>query len=136
MSDSYKFMYHKDGALPENLNEYIFVFGSNLRGIHGKGAALVARRMFGAELGVGIGYTGRSYAIPTKDRYIKTLPLSDIKKYVSMFCEFTHNKSDLKFWVTAVGCGLAGYSHKDIAHFFTECNTNCIFAESWTQYLK
>ena len=131
-----KYQYHKDGTLPENSSEWIFVFGSNLRGAHGKGAALVAKEKFGAEYGVPIGLTGRSYAIPTKDRYIRTLGLEQIKHYVDVFKDFTWNMPNLKFWVTAIGCGLAGYKDSDIAPMFRDCNTNCNFPHNWKQYLE
>ena len=131
-----KYKYHKDGTLPENLKEYIFVFGSNTRGAHGKGAAIVAKEQFGAEYGVGVGLTGRAYAIPTKDRYIRTLSLIEIKHYINLFRDFTHNRPDLKFWITGVGCGLAGYSSSQIAPYFSQCNTNCDFPHMWIPYLR
>lgn len=65
--------------------ELYFVFGANTRGIHGKGAALYARMYKGAKLYQGYGQQGESFAIPTKDSYIETLPLTEIKKYVNMF---------------------------------------------------
>lgn len=131
-----KYMYHKDGTLPEDKREFIFVFGSNTRGAHGKGAALIAKDMFNAEYGVGVGYTGRSYAIPTKDRFMRPLSLPQIKFSIYLFKDFTHNRPDLKFWVTGVGCGLAGYSASQIAPYFADCNTNCSFPHTWIKYLK
>lgn len=136
MSNKRKYQYHKDGTLPENLSEYKFVFGSNTRGIHGKGAALVAKNKFGAEYGVGVGITGNSYAIPTKDHFLRTLPLEKIKHYINIFKDFTHNNPDLKFWVTSVGCGLAGYTAAQIAPYFKGCNTNCNFPHTWISYLE
>lgn len=130
-----KYKYHKDNILPENTKEYIFVFGSNTRGAHGKGAALVAKEIFNAEYGIGIGLTGRSYAIPTKDRFIRTLPLNEIKHYINLFKDFTYNKPNLKFWITRVGCGLAGYKDEQIAPYFKDSNTNCVFPEQWVKFL-
>ncbi len=88
----------------------IFVFGSNLAGRHGKGAALHARQFYGARNGVGVGFVGRSYAIPTKDERIRTLPLNRIRPYVDAFLAFARDNPELEFNVTRIGCGLAGYS--------------------------
>jgi hypothetical protein len=102
----------------------IFVFGSNQAGIHGAGAALQAKRDFGAITGIGFGYTGRCFAIPTKDRNINTLPLSTIRAYVHCFLsEASQNRSKV-FLVTAIGCGLAGYMAEQIAPMFTYCTKN------------
>ena len=96
----------------------IFVFGSNLAGIHGKGAALTAKQKYGAIQGQGWGLQGNSFAIPTKDRNIKTLPLHTIKPYIDAFYLYAQNKPNRKFFVTAIGCGLAGYRHEEIAPMF------------------
>src|SRR4051812_33883116 len=105
----------------------IFVFGSNEAGRHGKGAALTAFRRFGAKYGLGIGFHGQSYAIPTKDRNLDPLPLWRIKEYVEGFLQFARKHPELEFQVTRVGCGLAGYSDQDIAPFFTAAPQNCKF---------
>ena len=96
----------------------IFVFGSNEAGRHGKGAALFARQNHGAIYGKGVGLQGNSYAIPTKDKNIRTLPLSSIEKYVDEFLEFAACNQQLEFNVTRVGCGLAGYTDQQIAPLF------------------
>lgn len=96
----------------------VFVFGSNLAGRHGKGAALEARRKHGAIYGRGDGLQGRSYAIPTKDANLRTLPLDDIAASVAIFLEFALSHPEMTFNVTAIGCGLAGYKPKQIAPFF------------------
>jgi hypothetical protein len=114
--------------------ETIFVFGSNLAGRHGKGAALTAHDRHGAIYGIGTGLIGQSYAIPTKDFNIKTLPLSVIEVYIKQFVRFTHI-TELDFFVTAVGTGLAGYQHYEIAHMF-EGVRNCWLPHSWKQYLE
>ena len=110
-----------DACLTE---DKIFVFGSNLAGRHGKGAALHAKKYCGAIQGQGEGLQGRSYAIPTKDWKIKILPLVLIKVHVLKFREFAINRSDLMFEVTPIGCGLAGYSPAEIAPFFKGCPRN------------
>jgi hypothetical protein len=96
----------------------VFVFGANIAGIHGAGAALLAVRQFGAIQGQGVGLQGRSYAIPTKDHEIKTLPLNTIQGYVNEFCSFARRTPDLKFFMTKIGAGLAGYTVEDIAPLF------------------
>lgn len=115
------------------MTKAIFVFGSNLAGRHGKGAALFAKRNYGAEYGKGVGRTGNSYAIPTKDSRLCTLPLSTIKSYVDSFLIYAKKNSDLTFVVTRVGCGLAGYSDKDIAPMFADAPENCELPEEWRE---
>lgn len=102
----------------------IFVFGSNLAGRHGKGAALFAKKNHGAIYGVGRGLQGNSYAIPTKDHNLKTLPLSEISFFVHTFLLFAKENSDMIFNVTPIGCGLAGYRYSDIAPMFKDCPIN------------
>lgn len=102
----------------------IFVFGSNLRGAHGKGAALFAKKHHGAIYGQGSGLQGHSYGIPTKDEHLRTLPLTDIEDYVTMFLEFAGNHPEFIFNVTCVGCGLAGYKYEQIAPFFQDAPSN------------
>ena len=111
------------GRTPTPLTE-IFVFGSNLAGRHGAGAAKFAIENHGAIYGQGIGLQGQSYGIPTKDKNIKTLPLDSIQSYVTEFLEFAASRPDLIFNVTAVGCGLAGYTPEQIAPFFQRYPTN------------
>ncbi|MCF3107316.1 hypothetical protein LL912_00855 [Niabella sp. CC-SYL272] len=97
----------------------VFVFGSNLAGIHGAGAAKMAM-MWGAKYGKGAGRQGQTFAIPTKDAQIKTLPIDRIKVFVDLFVEYAtlgHNT----FLVTEIGCGLSGYEPKDLAPLFYGC---------------
>lgn len=114
----------------------IFVFGSNLAGRHGAGAALSAMKFRGAEYGVGIGRTGNAYAIPTKDQNLKTLPLTEIRRYVDVFIKYACDNYDLEFLVTEVGTGLAGYSKEDIAPMFLGIPDNCYLSSSWAAYLE
>lgn len=95
----------------------IFVFGSNQAGRHGKGAAKIALD-FGAKYGEGAGHFGNTYAIPTKDYNLQTLRLDWIEQIVQIFILYAIKNPNLKFFVTEIGCGLAGYKHKDIAPFF------------------
>lgn len=91
----------------------IFVFGSNLAGRHGKGAAKYARENYQAHEGVGEGMTGLSYAIPTKGKRLEVLPLSDIDKSICKFLNYakTHGGT---YMLTPIGTGLAGYSKRQI----------------------
>ena len=96
----------------------IFVFGSNLAGRHGKGAALEAVKNYGAIRGVGWGRQGQSYAIPTKDFMMKRLPLPMIQYFARVFLDYARAHPGERFRLTPVGCGLAGYTVNDIAPFF------------------
>jgi len=109
----------------------IFVFGSNLAGRHGKGAAFFARKYCGAIYGQGIGLQGRSYAIPTKDEKLKTLPLTEIQKHVNVFLQFARATPELTFKVTPIGCGLAGYECSDIAPMFKDVPDNVILPKEF-----
>jgi hypothetical protein len=111
----------------------IFVFGSNLAGRHGRGAALCARNDYGAIYGVGMGRTGEAYAIPTKDRYLRTLPLEDIKVHVNRFLDYAREHPELRFNITRIGCGLAGYKDHQIAPMFVNAPDNCDLPYPWTR---
>lgn len=114
----------------------IFVFGSNLSGKHGKGAALYAYTNKGAIYGIGNGPMGQSYAIPTKDEYLKPLALHRINIYVQMFLEYARMHSELEFQVTPIGCGLAGYTPEQIAPMFVNVPSNCELPKEFTIYSK
>jgi len=109
----------------------IFVFGSNRAGRHGKGAALSAKLYHGALYGQGIGRQGNSYAIPTKDEHLKTLSLHSIEIEVSNFLEYAKNHPELDFFITRIGCGLAGYTDTVIAPMFKNAPSNCQLPPTW-----
>jgi hypothetical protein len=109
----------------------IFVFGSNLAGKHGAGAARAARLEHGARWGVGEGLTGNAYAIPTKDELLRPRRLRDIRASVERFVAFARARADLEFQVTRVGCGYAGYDDKDIAPMFAGAPDNCELPTGW-----
>lgn len=113
----------------------IFVFGSNLAGRHGKGAAKFALENHGAIYGVGIGRQGNSYAIPTKDRQIRTILLSEIATYVSDFLDYARAHPELEFEVTKIGCGLAGYYEHSIAPMFKGAPENCHLPDEFREIL-
>lgn len=91
----------------------IFVFGSNLEGAHGGGAALLAWRKWGAIWGQGSGLQGQSYGIPTMHGGPES-----IKPYVDDFIRFAKEHSDTIFLVTEIGCGIAGFKPAEIAPLF------------------
>ncbi len=104
---------------PDNIRKLqpreVFVFGSNLAGMHGGGAAMVALRRFGAKMGQGEGLQGQSYAIPTMQGGVET-----IAPYVDRFVAFAKEHPELKFYVTRIGCGIAGFADSEIAPLFRE----------------
>lgn len=108
----------------------VFVFGSNLAGRHGAGAALYALKHHRARYGCGEGLQGDSYAIPTKDERIRTLPLDAIQKHVATFLNFAR-QFNATFVVTRIGCGLAGYADAQIAPMFKDAPANCLLPDGW-----
>lgn len=131
-------------APPVGAGNPIFVFGSNIPGWHGKGAAKLACEKYGAERGVGEGLRGQSYGIPTKrknrkihfmDPSLVSLPLEAISVYVGRFLAVAHSRPDLQFAVTRIGCVLAGYSDAEIAPLFRDAPLNCSFADAWAPYI-
>jgi hypothetical protein len=118
-------------AFPEPPPGAVFVFGSNRAGRHGKGAALTAKQRHGAVQGVGEGFRGTSYAIPTKDERIQPLPLDQIEWHVARFLQFAAERPDVQFFVTRIGCGLAGYFDDEIAPFFAGATDNVLLPAGW-----
>lgn len=126
--------YHRDGTQPRP--DQIFVFGSNLAGIHGAGAARAAADTYGAIIGVGTGLQGRSFAIPTKDQRIDTLPFGVVSSFVADFKQYATDNPDKKFFLTRIGCGLAGFTDEQIAPLFKGSPFNCDMPTQWAQYLE
>lgn len=122
---------------PENINSLkpneVFVFGSNLAGHHGGGAARAALQKFGAIMGQGIGLLGQSYAIPTMQGGVET-----IKPYVDDFISFAKAHPELKFYVTRIGCGIAGFKDEDIAPLFQDAFgvANVILPKSFADIIE
>lgn len=108
----------------------IFVFGSNLAGAHGGGAARQAYDMFGAEWGVGVGRTGQCYAIPTMQGGIDT-----IRPYVDEFITYAKQHHELIFYVTRIGCGIAGFRDAQIAPLFSAAKDlpNVALPQGWRE---
>ena len=117
-------------ALEEN---EIFVFGSNLAGAHGGGAAAAAVRYFGAIWGQGVGMQGQSYAIPTMHGGVEA-----IRPYVDEFIEYAKQHPELTFLVTRIGCGIAGFKDEQMAPLFKDCLTleNVVLPKSFCDIIK
>ncbi|MDE5733750.1 MAG: hypothetical protein K2H83_01250 [Duncaniella sp.] len=122
---------------PENIDSLkpneVFVFGSNLAGRHGGGAARAALNRFGAVWGQGVGLQGQSYAIPTMQGGVET-----IKPYVDEFIDFARSHTGLKFYVTRIGCGIAGFKDEEIAPLFKEASgvDNIILPRSFSDLIN
>ena len=119
--------------ITELTDDEVFVFGSNLAGQHGGGAARIAYENFGAEWGVGVGLTGQSYAIPTMQGGVET-----IRPYVDDFIAFAKSHQELFFYVTRIGCGIAGFRDRDIAPLFADAVgvENICLPESFVRFLS
>ena len=118
--------------ITELKTDEVFVFGSNLAGMHGGGAAYIAFRQFGAVMGCGVGLRGQSYAIPTMQGGVET-----IKPYVDDFIAFAREHPELFFYVTRIGCGIAGFRDKEIAPLFSAVIglENVCLPETFVNYL-
>ncbi|WP_294767463.1 hypothetical protein [uncultured Rhodoferax sp.] len=126
--------FHPDGCPPEA--GQVFVFGSNLSGIHGGGAARAAHRQYGAVWGVAEGITGNCYAIPTvKAQIAGPLSLGEIQAAIGRFLEFAEQNPQIEFFVTRIGCGLAGHKDADIAPMFSSAPANCSLPDTWSFWL-
>jgi hypothetical protein len=102
----------------------IFVFGSNLLGIHGAGAARYAKDHLGAQKGAGVGLTGYCYALPTCHAPGMPMTLDEIRQYAKQFTAFATENSGDDFLLTAVGCGIAGHKPADILALFGDLPDN------------
>lgn len=111
----------------------VFVFGSNLAGRHGKGAALYALQHYGAQYGEGIGRQGNSYAVPTKDYLLKVLTLDAIGRHLADFIEYAKEHPEDTFMLTPIGTGLAGYSREQIYLLLKQLDvpSNVLFTKEW-----
>lgn len=127
--------FHRDGTSPPT--DHVFVFGSNLSGIHGAGAARAAHQHYGAQWGIARGRTGQSYALPTvRERIAGPLSLEAIQREVEIFLHHAATHPEDRFFVTRVGCVLAGHSDNDIAPMFRDAPMNCSLPDTWANYLK
>lgn len=109
-----------------NCNDNVLVFGSNLGGRHSKGAAKFAKIYCGAQYGNGFGLQGKSFAIPTKDEWLKVLPLEIIEQYIRQFLHFAIQHPKFTFYVTEIGCSLTHFEPIQIAPMFINSPSNVI----------
>ncbi len=129
-------MYNREFT-PEWIKELkeneVFVFGSNLGGFHVGGAAHVARKCFGAVWGQGVGLQGQSYAIPTMHGGVDV-----IKPYVDDFIAFAREHKELKFLVTPIGCGIAGFTFDEMAPLFADAinDENIILPKPFVEVIE
>lgn len=105
-----------------------------MAGRHGAGAAKVAKVSFGAQFGCGRGPTGRAYAIPTKDTNLNVIGIDQIEQSMQDFLLYARLHPELNFFVTRVGCGLAGYRDEQIGPMFAGAPENCSLPVSWKQH--
>lgn len=122
----------KKRTTPENITELqpgeIFVFGSNLKGLHGGGAARIAFQKYGAIMGQGVGLQGQSYGIPTMQGGVES-----IRPYVNEFIVFAKEHPELTFLVTRIGCDIAGFTDDEISPLFERAHDvlNIVLPEGW-----
>lgn len=121
--------YNKRGLIEKLAKDEVFVFGSNGEGLHLGGAAATAVDKFGASLGQAEGLQGQSYAINTMDGY------KELERQVENFIKFADQHPELKFLVTEIGCGIAGYLPEDIAPLFVGCSDNVVLPGSFVAEL-
>lgn len=130
-----KRIFHVDGSSPAS--GQVFVFGSNLSGLHGGGAARAAHRFYDAKWGVAEGITGRCYAIPTVKHHLAgSLSLDEIRAAIERFLHHAATHPESQFFVTRIGCGLAGHHDQDIAPMFADAPMNCSLPLPWQQYVE
>ncbi len=130
------YQYHDETIVTELPADTVFVFGSNMAGQHDGGAARVAAQHFAAVKGVGRGWAGQSFAIPTLNEHLQQMPLAQIEHYVDDFKIYAKNHPKMKYFLTALGCGIAGYKVSEIAPLFKGIHHNVIFPESFRPYIE
>lgn len=121
----------------------VFVFGSNLMGDHAGGAARFALDFRGARMTQGQGFASRwdtqmvmSYALPTMAQLGVVLTLEGVRAAVTLFKVFAYVNENLTFFVTPVGCGIAGFKHEDIAPMFADAPLNCLLPKEWQAIIE
>lgn len=113
----------------------VFVFGSNQQGRHAGGAARHAAEHFGAVEGIPFGLRAQSFGIPTLDADFRQLPLNAIAASVALFLRFAAGRPDWLFYVTAIGTGIAGFTHQQIAPLFVNAPSNCLLPPEWADLI-
>ncbi len=117
-------------------DDVVFVFGSNLRGQHSGGAAAHAKACFGAVSGLGVGWHGQSYAIPTIDGDFRTMSVHQIAPFIVNFLKTAAAEPAFAFYVTALGTGIAGLTHEQMAPLFAHAPLNCLLPPEWSALIS
>lgn len=130
------YQYHNESMIEQLPDDQVFVFGSNLAGNHRKGAAKTALDKFGAMQGVGRGWSGQSFAIPTQNEHLQPMPLHQVEHYINDFKIYTQNHPKQTYFVTAVGCGSTGFPVQDIAPMFKGISDNVILPIRFKAFLE
>ncbi|MHA3104569.1 hypothetical protein [Acinetobacter sp. ANC 3791] len=130
------YQYHDESIIKSLPEDTVFVFGSNLAGEHNDGAARIAQLFFGAMTGIGRGWSGQSFAIPTLNEHLQQMPISQIAHYIEDFKIYAQNHLTTQYFITALGCGIAGYQVSEIAPLFQGISSNVIFPESFRPYVE
>lgn len=130
------YQYHDENIIKALDSNTIFVFGSNMGGQHLAGAAKTALEHFGALTGVGRGWSGQSYAIPTMNEHLQQMPLSQIQHYIDDFKIYTKNHPKMTYFITSIGCGIAGYKVEEIAPMFNGISQNVILPQSFRPFVE
>ena len=130
------YLYHDENIIKSLPEDTVFVFGSNMAGNHADGAAHTALAHFGAMQGVGRGWSGQSYAIPTMNEHLQQMPLSQIQHYIDDFKIYTKNHPKMTYFITSIGCGIAGYKTEEIAPMFKGISHNVIFPSSFRPFVE
>ena len=130
------YQYHDETIIKSLAPNFVFVFGSNLAGKHAGGAARTALAHFGAMSGVGRGWSGQSFAIPTMNEHLQQMPLSQIQHYIDDFKIYAKNHPKITYFITSLGCGVAGYKVEEIAPMFKGIAKNVIFPASFRPFVE
>ena len=130
------YQYHDESIIKQLPEHTVFVFGSNLAGQHTEGAAKTALDFFGAMKGVGRGWSGQCYAIPTMNEHLQQMPLSQIQHYIDDFKIYSKNHPKNTYFLTSIGCGTAGYKVEEIAPMFKGISKNVIFPQSFRAFVE
>lgn len=131
MENTPKKMTNDNGPFKPIPDGAVYVYGANESYINASGTARIAREEYGAGMGRGWGLVGKSFGIPTKDWDINTLPLEDIAFYVKRFIAFAEARPKMIFYMTKIGCGLAGLKEEDIIPMFNNSPENVILPYGW-----
>lgn len=130
------YQYHDETLITQLADHEVFVFGSNLAGAHDGGAAQTAKKYFGAMQGVGRGWSGQSFAIPTQNEHLQAMPIHQIQHYIEDFKIYTAHHPKLTYFITAIACGNVGYGVDEIAPLFKDISKNVILPLRFKAYLE